>query len=76
MLVSLDFARAFDALNFGIILVSLRTHSFDESTIRWFQSYLTGRSQETVFAGARSSPKVTTSGVPENSLLGPKIFNL
>ena len=76
VLVSLDFARAFDVLNFNVILASLRAHSFDESTIRWFQFYLTSRSQQIVYVGARSSPLVTTFGAPEGSLLGPKIFNL
>ena len=40
----------------------------------WFESFLTQHTQSVVIEGASSAPVVTTSGVPQGTLLGPLLF--
>ncbi len=42
----------------------------------WFTSYLTNRKQKVVLDGHSSSTANVTSGVPQESILGPLLFSL
>lgn len=41
----LDLQKAFDTVNYTILLSKLHCIGFNEMTIEWFTSYFTGRSQ-------------------------------
>ena len=42
--------------------------------LKWFESYLTDRSQYVIYDGVRSEVKVVECGVPQGSILGPLLF--
>ena len=76
VLVSIDFARAFDSLDINTLLTALRRHSFGDAAVMLMKSYLTGRVQQTKYDNALSSPLPVITGVPEGSLLSPLLFNI
>ena len=76
VLVSIDFARAFDSLDINTLLTALRRHSFGDAAVMLMKSYLTGRVQQTKYGNALSSPLPLTTGVPEGSLFSPLLLNI
>ena len=48
--------------------------SCNDRTVKWFQSYLTNRTQRTIYKGTRSNSMCISSGVPQGSILGPLLF--
>ena len=75
-LVIIDYSKAFDTLDHDLILQTARTCGFNQTTIRWFESYLTERSQQVKYGSALSTPTRISYGVPQGSVLGPTIFNI
>ena len=72
----LDVSKAFDTVNHPLLLSKLRCLGLDASSVTWFQSYLSDRSQVTRVSNSISSPSSTTSDVPQGSVLGPTLFSL
>jgi retron-type reverse transcriptase len=69
--VYLDLKKAFDTVNHRILILKLRAMGADDSSIRWFKSYLNNRNQRTVVGNAMSSSRSVNIGVPQGSVLGP-----
>ncbi|KAG7305644.1 hypothetical protein JYU34_009744 [Plutella xylostella] len=69
-----DISKAFDRVNHKILLNKLSCIGVHGKLLKWFNSYLTNRSQKVVVAGYESSPFAAPSGVPQGSNLGPKLF--
>ena len=77
ILVLLDLSAAFDTLDHQILLARLRKYfNFTETALKWFSSYLLGRSQRVSIADATSPPRCLEYGVPQGSILGPLLFTL
>ena len=71
-----DFSKAFDTIDFGILLKKLLKIGFHTSLIDWFHSYLSDRKLFVFFNSAISDEFSNCSGVPQGSNLGPLLFNL
>jgi hypothetical protein len=76
-LVLLDLSAAFDTVDHNILLRRLRsTYGFNGAVLKWFQSYLHGRSQCVRRGSSRSASTLLFCGVPQGSVLGPILFIL
>lgn len=71
-----DFSKAFDSVNFIILLRKLKLHGIDGHLLNWFETYLMGRKLRVIFNGSRSQEFSPPSGIPQGSVLGPLLFNI
>ena len=72
--VFLDLSKAFDTVDYHLLLRKPIKIGLTSSTSQWFRSYLTNRSQITLVGDALSSAIEMPVGVPQGSLLGPLLF--
>ena len=75
-MVLIDLQKAFDTIDHGIFLDKMNCLGFSNSTVAWFNSYLTNRSFIVNVGKEYSSPGKLTCGVPQGSILGPLLFLL
>ena len=77
VLTHLDLYSAFDTTDHDILLHHLvHTFSFQGTTLAWFRSYLSDRTQTMSIDGRLSSPAISQYGFPQGSVLGPILFIL
>ena len=75
-MVLIDLQKAFDTIDHGILLDKMNCLGFSNSTVEWFNSYLTNRSFIVNVGKEYSSPGRLSCGVPQGSILGPLLFLL
>ena len=69
-----DLKKAFDTVDFEILLSKLDHYGFSGVSNNWFRNYLTGRKQFVTINGQESEVKQLHCGVPQGSVLGPLLF--
>lgn len=76
--VFLDLSKAYDCLDRGILLKKLNLYGIRENALKWFDSYLSQRTQRVIVRKGNISSKSeimqNTVGIPQGSILGPILF--
>ena len=74
LLCSLDLSKGFDVLNHNILLHNLFQYNILSSELKWFESYLSNRTQFVRIDKNTSNSKKIDIGVPQGTVLGPILF--
>ena len=72
----IDFQKAFDTVNYEILLVKFDFYSIRGLVNSSLKSFLQNRKQHFILHGHFSSVKTVTCGVPQGSTSGPLLFLL
>lgn len=73
LMVFLDFCKAFDHSH-KVLLLKLNKLNLGLNVFSWIESFLTNRTQHVSTNQANSHLSAATSGVPQGSILGPRLF--
>src|SRR6266516_6611094 len=76
LVIFMDFRKAFDTINFDILLKKIDHYGFRGCCLNWFRSYLLNRTQFTNVNGSSSDVKNISCGIPQGAVLGPLLFLL
>ena len=77
VVIFLDLSAAFDTIDIDKLIQILHDEiGVDGVALEWFRSYLTHRTQQVKIDGEYSESLEVPCGVPQGSVLGPKLFNI
>ena len=77
LLVLLDLSAAFHTVNLQVLLERLESSfGISGTALRWFKSYLVGRSQRICFESCYSKEFDLSNGAPQGSCIGPLPFTI
>ena len=74
LLLLIDFSKAFDMVDHGILLNKLEHYGIRQHHLSWFKTYLTDRRQYVHLNKHNSEQLTLKHSVPQGSILGPLLF--
>ena len=74
--IYLDLSKAFDRLNYEILLFKLQYYGFQANALLLLKSYLYERSQYVQIDHVKSCSHPVSCGIPQGSVLGLLLFNI
>ena len=75
-LITIDFVKAFDSIDFKILISKLNEHGISPLMQKLVYSLITNRHQIIRYNGKSSNPASVGSGVPQGSTLSPLLFKI
>ena len=73
-MIYLDFSKAFDKVDHGVLLRKLKDLGITGNLGLWFFQFLTNRTHYVRIPGGISKDSTVLSGVPQGTVLGPLLF--
>ena len=74
LIIFLDFKKAFDTIDYHILLIKLRAYGIKGKTGDWIESYLNKRQRFCTLNGQHSKTRNVTCGILQGSCFGPLLF--
>ena len=75
-IIYLDFQKAFDIVPYERLLTKLNSYGIQGNLLGWIKNFLTNRTQSVVLNGVESNSTKITSGISQESVLEPILFNI
>ena len=72
--IFIDFSKAFDTVDHEILRLKLQSSGISGKVATWIEDYLSNRKKLTVIETESSEVLDVSMGVPQGSLLGPRLF--
>ena len=72
--ISVDFKKAFDTIDHEILKFKFQATGLSGDVHNWLVNYLSNRQQYVDINGTHSTLQIVEIGVPQGSLLGPRLF--
>ena len=74
--IYIDLSKAFDTLNFDILLYKLHYYGITDIALKLLKSYMSNRKQYVKYNVNEAGFKENKTGMPQGSILGPLLFSI